>query len=57
MRQRNDATRVRPDLLRSRLEAIIDVGHALVKLARTIAKFLTQLDGEWNSDPPIKDIG
>ena len=41
------------DLLRSRLDAIIDVGHPLVKLARTIDwSFLEQRFGEVYQDKP-----
>src|SRR5258707_14945403 len=41
------------DLLRSRLDAIVDMGHALVKLARTIDwSFLEQRFGTVYEDKP-----
>lgn len=53
MRPRERRDTGQADLLRSRLDAIIDTGHALVKLARTIDwRFLEQQFGAAYEDKP-----
>ena len=60
MRPRERRQTGQSDLLRSRLDAIIDLNHALVKLARTIDwGFLEERFGAAYSDkpgqPPLPD--
>ena len=53
MRPKERRERGQSDLLRSRLDAIIDMDHALVKLARTIDwGFLEERFGSVYSDKP-----